>query len=86
MTDIALEQTGVPNCTVVRVGDVSFLFSYETCVAFRDSNSGWVVCENLWGTTTDKHLNWTYVDRKDRVPYDEFQDRLKTVLQGRRVQ
>jgi hypothetical protein len=85
MTNVSLMQSGLPNCTVVTVGDTQFLFSYNTCVAFHDGD-GWVVCENVWSNTTGKHLNWTGVDRKDRIPREEFMTRLDQVLRGRKVQ
>jgi hypothetical protein len=42
----------------VTVGDLTVYFSYSTPVAFRSCQHGLVICENQWGPTTGKHLNW----------------------------
>ena len=39
------------------VGGNSFWFSYKTLVAFQKSVGDCVVHQNVWGTTTGKHLN-----------------------------
>lgn len=56
--------TDRPNFCEVRTGHQGFSFSYQTCIAFRGENSRGEfkseVCENVWGPTTGKHLN--YVD------------------------
>ncbi len=49
-----------------------FYFSYETLVAFKHKGILYVR-ENIWGTTTGKHLNW--IDggcKEDRLSHDEF--------------
>lgn len=61
------------NLTDVTVGTVTYWFSYETCVAFQDGSGPRVVSENVWSSTTGKHLN--YIDghrRERRVPHAEF--------------
>lgn len=82
VTDISMSGTGLPNCNIVTVGEVRFLFSYNTVVGIHDG-SGWVVSENVWSKTTGKHLNWTGVAFKDRMPYEEFRARLTEVLEGK---
>lgn len=50
--------TDRPNFTRVDVGDMTYWFSYKTCVAFsRHDGFAPVVRENVWGPTTGKHLN-----------------------------
>ena len=61
------------NFNCVEIGRVELYFSYETIVAFRAPKVGLVVSENVWRTTTGKHLNWLDGGRKEcRVPNDEF--------------
>lgn len=52
--------TDRPNFTVVSVGDRTYYFSYRTCVGFHTPDTGTVVRQNDWSTTTGKHLN--YID------------------------
>ena len=64
-----------PNLTRVIVGDLSIWFSYETPIAFSSPDE-LVVLENVWGSTTGKHLN--SIDgggekaKARRVSSDEF--------------
>ena len=66
------------SCYVVWKGEDAFLFSDETCVAFRiGSGTPWNVSENVWSKTTGKHLNQIDGgDKKSRLPYEEFCKRL----------
>ena len=54
----------------------SYFFSYDTLVAFTDDN-GLCIRENVWGTTTGKHLNWIDRDKSIRVDSKTFEDRLQ---------
>lgn len=64
----------------VRVGNVVFYFSYQTVVAFL-SDGYEIVCENVWGHTTARHLNeFDGGDKKSRLPYEHFQMYLENVL------
>lgn len=58
-------------------------YSYKTIVAFYDVVTGLVCCENVWGTTTGKHLNWIQPDKKNRVKSEQFDIMLKTMLERR---
>ena len=58
-------------------------YSYKTIVAYHDHQEGLVCCENVWGTTTGKHLNWIQPDKKKRIKPDDFQSRLKNMLERR---
>ena len=66
----------------VNIGSLVLWFSYETVVAFRSPESdGRVVCENEWGTTTGKHLNWIdNGNKKDRLDYETFNAKLNETL------
>jgi hypothetical protein len=58
---------------VVSIGRVDYYFSYKTCVAVR-VNGKLHVCENVWGPTTGKHLNWIDCGHKsERMHYDAFE-------------
>ena len=54
----------------------TYYFSYDTLVAVRTSK-GLFVRENIWGTTTGKHLNW--IDggskraKKERLTKEQFE-------------
>ena len=51
-----------------------FWFSYQTLVAFSKPGFGRIVCENQWGPTTGKHLNWIDGGAKNRrVSASDFQ-------------
>ena len=56
-----------------------FYFSYDTCVAFKSSKThNFYVRENVWGSTTGKHLNW--IDggnKKNRLTKEDFEKVLK---------
>ena len=56
-----------------------YYFSYDTLVAFRSLNTGLVVMENYWSTTTGKHLNWINRDHSIRVDSDTFNKLLEEV-------
>lgn len=53
-------------------------FSYETPIAIRDDN-GLCIRENVWGSTTGKHLNWIDRDKSIRVGSDIFEARLQAL-------
>ena len=58
-------------------------YSYKTIVAFYDLQDGLVCCENVWGVTTGKHLNWIQSDKKKRVKSEQFDTMLKAMLERR---
>ena len=58
--------------------DVVYYKSYNTIVAF-DGPKGLVVCENCWGSTTGKHLNWISRDKKSRLSSEQFDKELEKV-------
>jgi hypothetical protein len=73
------------NFTEVRIGTddngVGFYISYDTVVAYWTDEEGVVASENVWSTTTGKHLNYIEEDHKKRIPYDQFLGRLERVYQ-----
>lgn len=53
---------------------ITVWFSYKTPVAFYTVETGRVVRENDWSTTTGKHLNWIdNGDKKTRVDGETFE-------------
>ena len=74
------ENYGV-NAMRVDVGSVTFYFSYHTVVAVHTYEHGLVVCENCWGPTTGKHLNWIDGGAKySRLPHSEFEAKVAEIL------
>lgn len=67
---------GRPNFHKVDVGNRTFYFSYETCVAFTDKGEVFC-CENKWGNTTGKHLNQIEPDKDMRMKFDSFMFKLE---------
>lgn len=66
-----------PNMTKVNIGTTTVWFSYETPIAFmHGTRNTLVVRENIWSTTTGKHLNSIDGGGKEakarRVSSDEF--------------
>lgn len=68
------------HCLRVDVGKLTFYFSYETVIAFRSPETGLVITQNNWSTTTGKHLNWINEDKKIRIPYEDFKKKLNELL------
>ncbi|MHC1625204.1 MAG: hypothetical protein ACXQS2_04330 [Methermicoccaceae archaeon] len=70
------------NTLYVKVGNLTLYFSYDTVVAFKHPDYGFVVCENVFSPTTGKHLNWLDGgDKKGRVPYDKFKELLNEAME-----
>lgn len=67
------------NFTCVKINDNDFYFSYKTCIAFQLSGHLIKACENVWSTTTGKHLNYVCSDKKKRIPYDDFMQLLNAI-------
>ena len=63
----------------IKIGSTVIYFSYKTPVAIYTPETGLKVCENVWSKTTGKHLNWINKNKKERLPYDEFQKLLESV-------
>ena len=58
---------------------LTLYFSYETVIAYQEIGKELVATQNIWGPTTGKHLNWIS-DKEDRIPYDEFKEKLSKVV------
>lgn len=73
-----------PTSHTLHLPGIRIVFSYETPVAFCDPHRGWVVCENVWGPTTGKHLNQLAPLGAGRIAPNLFEATLDAALCGRR--
>lgn len=64
----------------IQIGNLTLYFSYDTVIAFESKLYSLTVCENVWGITTGKHLNWIQPNKNARHPYTVFQGMLENVL------
>jgi hypothetical protein len=65
----------------VRIGAVTFWFSYYTVIAFKEAGHSVVVSENEWGSTTEQLLYWVDGgDWESRLAPEEFEKRLEELL------
>jgi hypothetical protein len=70
----------------VELGDLTFWFSYQTIIAFREAGQSMVVCANSWGSTTGKHLNLLDGgNKRDRLPREKFVEVLNALLSRRKL-
>ena len=81
MSAITLTKGETPNETTLDLPGLRVWFSYETPVAFRSAETGRLVRENDWSTTTGKHLNRIDGgDRSSRIPGDVFERELDIAI------
>jgi hypothetical protein len=74
--DITLTE-GVNNLRRVTLGSLSIWFSYETPIAVSREDETPLVAQNIWTTTTARHLNILDGGNKaSRVPHQEVLDRI----------
>jgi hypothetical protein len=70
-------RTEAPNFTLVFLPKITLWYSYQTCVAFQQDGHTRRVCENVWSSTTGKHINSIDGgDKKNRLPRAEFEKQL----------
>ncbi len=74
--------TDRPNFYSVGFAGFRFYYSYKTCIAFYVSGVGEFVCENDWGPTTGKHINYVSSDKTNRLPREEFNRLLSTYTEA----
>ena len=65
--------------TQINVGDLCLHFSYETVIAFDYKGNNYCI-ENLWSTTTAKHLNRIEPNKNKRLKADVFEAVLNKYL------
>jgi hypothetical protein len=73
-----------PTATKVDLGHLSFIFSYDTLVAFWSHDRLWTVHENIWSNTTGRTLNaidgGTKGAKSKRVDTETFERLLQQAL------
>lgn len=62
------------------IGSLALWYSYHTVIAFDHPKTGFKIRENIWGTTTGKHLNWVEPDHSIRIGGAEFEELLQSVI------
>ena len=65
----------------VDLGGIEFYYSNETIIAYCDAKDGLVCSENIWGVTTEKHLNWIQSHKNMRTNITEFREMLKRAIE-----
>ena len=55
------------------LSSLTLYYSYKTIVAYYDHQDGLVISDNVWSSTTGKHLNWINEDKSIRLDFDQFQ-------------
>lgn len=65
------------------IGGYTFWYSYKTLVAFLAPGHPLVICQNVWGNTTGKHLNMIDSDKKKRVDSKTFERLQKELIEPR---
>lgn len=61
------------------IGPLTLYYSYSTIIGFEYKGKE-VICENVWGRTTGKHLNILELDKKKRYSYEDFHNYLNSAL------
>ena len=49
--------TGEASATLLTIGTVEILFSYQTPVAYRKTTGGWITTSKKYSQTTSKHIS-----------------------------
>ena len=69
------------NAIGVNINGLRLYFSYNTVIAFQDSDTPLTVLVNCWSNTTGKHLNKLQPDKSKRLNKTEFEQKLNQILQ-----
>lgn len=77
--EIGANQREVRNFKAVKIGGITLYYSYDTIIGFSTPNTDLCVTENIWGTTTGRHLNMIS-DKKGRIPRKEFLEKLDNII------
>jgi hypothetical protein len=57
---------------ILPVPGITLYYSYSTAIGFYTRETGRVVCCNIWGDTTGKHLNLLGEDHSKRLSRADF--------------
>lgn len=69
----------INNFRIIELGDVTIYYSYKTVIGFYTPKHGLVASENVWGTTTGKHLN-LFSNYEERIPREKFLEMLNNII------
>jgi len=67
------------NFSVVSFGNTKLYFSYETLIGFQKGDQEFVR-QNVWSTTTGKHLNQINPDKSTRLIEHDFKDKFQELI------
>lgn len=65
---------------MIHLGSLDVYYSYDTIIAYWDQQDGLVCSQNVWSTTTGKHLNWIQPDHSLRINAATFEDKLAAAI------
>ena len=77
--DVTIHRSMNNKLTQVSLGRLTLWFSYETIVAFMHMGVK-KVTENVWGTTTGRHLNAIQPNKKLRMDHNKFVQEIDLLL------
>jgi hypothetical protein len=60
---------------------ITLFYSYQTIIAYRDVEDGFVMSQNIWGSLTGGHMNLLSGDKKLRIPHEEFEIKLQAAME-----
>lgn len=72
------------NFSKERVEGVSVWFSYTTIVAFYTENGDLICSENVWSSTTGRHLN-KICPKNERISHENFKVLLDNALTKKKL-
>lgn len=79
--DYSNDNYGVHTLCFTDTNGNDFYYSYQTLVAFR-CREGLFVRQNVWGSTTGKHLNWIDGgEKKERLTEEAFNEAFKKYIE-----
>ena len=79
-TSVRLNIGHTPNYATVNIGEYALHFSYHTLIGFYAPESGLVVRQNDWSTTTGKHLNSLNPNKSERLTAEAFEEAVNKYL------
>lgn len=68
------------NLHTVTVGKLKLFYSYKTVIAYENAGK-LTICENVWSSTTGKHLNIINRDKSERLAHEVFLRRLGDMIE-----
>jgi hypothetical protein len=69
----------LPRGVYIDIGDLRIYYSYNTIIALKFQGH-LLITENIWSSTTGKHLNYICPDKSKRINIDVFNRAKKEIL------